>query len=443
MKTHVFAAFCLCLLTASLARAEAPFEKNVWELDGPEVLPWKTIKPDPAYHGQWLVAADLDGDGKAELLTARQTKQNVTTLLATRLDGSTMWHWGTANSGSPVLGYDVPVQIYDLDGDGKPEVYLSNKGSLIVLDGVTGKELRRFPLPEELKVADCITFANLRGGPRARDIIIKSRYTQLWAYTDDWKPLWHWKPATFKTCHHPFLFDMDGDGRDEVMAGFTLLTPEGKEMWTLAPKSIDLITGHEDCCEIFTPGTKPEDYRLVQSCCGAKGLVMTDGRGKIYWEIPGRHYESIDIGHVRSDIPGPQIVVDIAHEPYRKGTIEIIDSKGERLGIYYCGDSRMHRLIDWDGDGVDEIVAGQERKLLDGAGKCVAKLGPADAFNDALKLDTSGPDGEPFVLVGDLDGDQRPEIISYSKTQILIYRSEKAAPIPGMKLGTGTNTTLY
>lgn len=430
--------FILFTLTAS---PEA-FHLNAWELDGPVLMPWRTIEPDAAYHGQWLVAGDLDGDGTAEIVTARQDQQRVTTVLATKLDGSVLWHWGEANTGRPQLGYDVPVQIYDLTGDEHPQVYLSVRDFLLALDGRTGKEIRRLKLPEGLDVADCITFANLRGGPRARDIIIKDRYKQLWAYTDDWKPLWTWKPDKYKTCHHPTLLDLHGDGRDEVMSGYTLLSPEGRELWTLASKTTNLARGHLDCCELFAAAKAPQEHRLVVSWCGANGIAMLDGNGNTKWEDTGVHFESIDVGHVRPDISGLQIVTDIAHQQYRQGPIWIIGRDGKRLGTYICGDSRHHRLIDWDGDGVQEILVGQEQRLLDGMGRCRWRLGPVDAF----KRDNPVPpdeDHEPFALIGDLDGDERPEIILYSMRKILIYRSERAAKMPSLKLGTGVNVTLY
>ena len=31
----------------------------------------------------------------------------------------------------------------------------------------------------------------------------------------------------------------------------------------------------------------------------------------------------------------------------------LVSSDGKQLGSYFCGDSRHHRLIDWDGDGFD------------------------------------------------------------------------------------------
>jgi hypothetical protein len=435
-------AMSLVLVLLSVTVHAEPFERKAWELDAPVLAPWRIIEPDQAYHGQWLVAGDLNGDGLAEIVTARQDNQRVTTVLATRLDGKTLWRWGKPNTGVPQLNSDVPVQIYDLDGDGRPEVYLSIEGGLLVLDGRTGKESRRLKLPDGLKVADCITFANLRGGPRARDIIIKDRYTQLWAYTDDWKLLWHWRPARYKTCHHPTLIDIDGDGRDEVMAGYTMLDDNGRELWTIEVDKIDQSRGHLDCCEVLAAGKRPEDFRLVVSFCGANAMAIVDGEGALKRVLMGEHYESIDVGKVRADLPGKQIVVDVAHQTFRKGALSLFDSEGSILGSYLCGDSRHHRLIDWDGDGTEEILAAQEQRLLDGNGQCVFRLGPTDAFKRATPVPPD-QDHEPFGLIGDLDGDERPEIILYSMKRILIYRSENAARVPSLKLGTGVNVTLY
>ena len=93
-----------------------------------------------------------------------------------------------ATVGRTKLHHDVACQIYDWDGDGRNEVVLATAGFLIELDGSTGVERRRFPLPKD--ATDCLVFANLSGGPRATDVLVKTRYTQIWAFNREGRQLW-------------------------------------------------------------------------------------------------------------------------------------------------------------------------------------------------------------------------------------------------------------
>jgi len=409
---------------------------------GPVVLPWRSLTPEAAYHGQWLVAGDLDGDGAAEIVTARNKRQCVTAAVACRLDGTVLWRWGRASAGGQGLGYDVPLQIYDLDGDGKAEVYLSIEGFLLVLDGASGAERRRLPLPKGLTVADCITFVDLRGRGRATDIIVKDRYRCLWAYTGDWKPLWRWRSKTYRTCHHPTPVDIDGDGKDEIIAGYTMLNDDGKEMWALEPGKVKLASGHIDCSEVVKLASRPADTRLLFTYCGANCIAMADGAGRALWQVRGHHFESADFGPVRKDTPGDEIVVDIDHLPFGSSRVWLLDAAGRLLVDFRCDYGRHHRLIDWDGDGLLEILVGNTKKLLDGRGRCVAQFGPEGAFAAAAGP-RGGNDPGPFAAVGDLDGDGRPEVILHSTGTVMIYRSAKAAKDPRRPVGTGVNFTLY
>jgi len=408
----------------------------------PMLKPWRSLQPDSAYHGVWLVAGDLDGDGQAEILTARNSRQEVTTLIASRLDGSELWHWGEPNTGKPRIGYDVPAQIYDLDADGQNEVYFCVKNYLLVLDGPTGKEIRRLPLPAELKVADCITFANVRGKKHPSDIIIKDRYHHIWVYSDTWQLLWDWHTDPGKTCHHPTLIDIDGDGRDEVLGGYTLLDDDGSELWTISSETIDLNRGHLDCCEILHSGKTFDDFRFIVTCCAAKAILKVDGYGKILWERSGHHLESVDAGKICADVPGKQIFVDIDHLPFGEAKVWLLDEQGELLGEYKCDYARHHRLIDWNGDGLDEILIGNSMSLFDGRGKTQFRFGPANAFAGE-RGGQKGGDAGPMAVTGDLDGDQRPEIILHSGTTVNIYKSDKAAKLSNTRVGTDINFTFY
>ncbi len=429
-------------VSAEAGRAAAPVRCDTRSAKGPIVLPWKSFSPDPAYHGQWLVAGDLDGDGVAEIVTARNQGQCVTAAVASRLDGTVLWRWGKANAGSQGLSYDVPLQVYDLDGDGKAEVYLSIKGFLLVLDGKSGKELRRLPLPKGLAVADCITFVNLRGGKRPRDIIVKDRYRRLWAYSENWKPLWQWRSPKYRTSHHPTPVDIDADGKDEIIAGYALLDDDGKELWTLSSPKVKLAAGHVDCSEVMKAARKPENSRVLFTYCGANGIAMATGAGKVLWELAGHHFESADFGPIRRDRAGDEIVVDIDHLPFGKSHVWLLDSRGNLLVDFQCDYGRHHRLIDWNGDGLMEILLGNSRKLFSGVGKCVAHFGPAGAFAK-VSATARGNDPGPLAAVGDLDGDRRPEVILHSTKTIHIYKSDKATKTPAGPVGTGVNFTLY
>ena len=200
------------------------------EPNAPVVQPWRRITLDPEYSGAWVVAGDLDGDGAVEIVSARNVDRNdvhyTSAAVAQRLDGRVLWRWGNPKIGRKPLHHDVACQIYDWDGDGRNEVVLCTEGFLVELDGATGREKRRLPLPKD--ATDCLVFANLSGNKRPTDVLVKTRYTQLWAFNRDGKQLWTVEnPGGYRTAHQPVSVDLDGDGRDEVMAGYAMLNANG------------------------------------------------------------------------------------------------------------------------------------------------------------------------------------------------------------------------
>lgn len=415
--------------------------------DGPFVQPWKTVALDPAWAGQYMVAGDLDGDGQVELVAARNDNQAVTTLIAYRLDGSVLWRWGTAETGSVVLNYDLPLQIYDLDGDGRPEVWFGVEGAIMVADGATGHELRRLPLPTGLRAADCITFAALTRPGRPTDIVIKDRYSTAWAYDAQWNPLWTVKnPGGYRTCHHPERFDVDGDGIDELMIGFALVDAHGRERWTFRSEATDLARGHLDCARLVRPGLRPEEQRLVLTCCGAENVALVDGAGRRRWEHAGLHFESADVGELRPDVPGLEIVVDVDHRPFGDSPVWVLSESGERLGTIVTGYSRFHDLVDWDGDGADEIVLAHARRLVDGWGRVVATfaLTPGQETLLRIRYGNRNANESPFVRVGDFTGDGRADVVLHSEKLACIYRNPGRGPLKRRAPpGTPVNFTLY
>lgn len=408
----------------------------------PIIHPYKVINMNPDFSGQWLVTGDIDDDGETEFVSARNDNQIVTALGAYKLDGTLMWTYGKAGAGGSILTYDVPMQICDFDGDGDTEVILSEEGYLVILDGESGKLLARYPLPKELNVADCITFVNLSNADQGSDIIIKTRYTKLWAYTFDWKEIWSWTPTDGNnTCHHPTPVDIDGDGNDEVLAGYTMLDHDGSDIWTFKSGKVQLSNGHLDCCRVAQTGKLPEEFRFVITCCGANLIAMLDGAGNGIWEIDGYHFESADVAPISPIHQNKQIFVDIDHSPFGKYQSWLIDFDGKLIGKFLMDYSRHHRLADWNGDGFCDIILANALTVCDGLGERLCSF-DLNGKAEEVRADKKAGDPGPLVSVADVMGNGAGDVILHTDDKIFIYKNP-SKPKYKASFADEFNFTLY
>ena len=401
----------------------------------PLIQPWKRITLDPDYAGAWVVAGDVDGDGQVEIVSAKNVDatdiHHTSSVVVHRLDGSVLWRWGDPAAGRNTLHHDVACQIHDWDGDGRNEVVVATDEALIELDGATGAEKHRFPIPPDS--ADCIVFANLTGGDRAKEILVKTRYGQIWAYSREGELLWTIEePAGYGTAHQPRPMDIDGDGRDEIMAGYALLNPDGTVRWELPVNNLSDEPGHLDCVRVFEMGRTPAESRLAMTLCTGYSVAMVDGAGGPLWSVTGHHFESIDVGKVCADVPGKQVVVDIDHREVGVSPHWVLDDQGNLLGQIITDGSRHHTLIDWFGEGLDAIVLATAAAMFDGHGRKVARFDvpPAEIGRCAK---------------GDLTGDGREDLMFWADpaSEVFIFANEAGQALPSPPLGTGLNFTLY
>ncbi|MCE5251346.1 hypothetical protein LLG96_14115 [bacterium] len=442
MKYCVLSAlFTLCIVNWKNPAADEPLPLRFDTSDhgepgdrAPVVKPWKSIALDPEYGGWWVVTGDVDGDGVVDVVSSENVNNvdvhYTSTAVAQRLDGSVIWRWGNPEIGRKEWHHDVACQIYDWDGDGRNEVVLLTKGFLVELDGATGTERRRIPIAED--ATDCLVFCNVSGNSRAADVLVKNRYEQIWVYDYGGTLLWTvTMPGGYRTAHQPRPYDIDGDGRDEIMAGYSMLNPDGTVRWTVSSSQVDLTKGHLDCCRLMRKGVKGADeWRFVVTYCGALAIACIDGNGATVWERTGYHFESLNVGRIFPDIAGPQILFDIDHVPEGESPVWVFDENGRKLGQIVSDYCRHHALLDWTGDGYDEIIIAHARGIFDRTGARIA----------TLACDDSGV----TVQTGDMTGDGVIDIAITTPAMVHIFRNANGRkaekPVP---LGCGVNYTLY
>jgi hypothetical protein len=247
--------------------------------------------------------------------------------------------------------------------------------------------------------------------------------------------LWHvTDPGGYRTAHQPRPIDLDGDGRDEIAAGYAMLNGDGSVRWTFQSTKVDQNRGHLDCIRLLRRGKTPEEVRLVLTLCGANGIAMIDGNGKVIWEQVGSHFESIDIGQVVPERPGPQILVDIDRQAFGKAPLWLLDADGAFLGRINTEYARHHDLLDWTGDGLDEIFNAHSGAIYDNQGRRTATLTAPPAADK----------GERSLLVGDFTGDGVPDVALATTTTLYVFKDEKGVKTgQRISLGTEFNFTLY
>lgn len=399
----------------------------------PIIQPWKQITLDPEYSGEWIVSGDVNGDGAVDIVSARNVDQNdvhyTSAVVAQDLNGRVLWRWGNPEIGRRGLHHDVACQIHDWDGDGKNEVILLADGELVELEGATGMVRRTIPIPHA--ASDCVVFADLTGKGLKTEVLVKTRYTRIWAYNAKGELLWTIEnPGGYRTAHQPVPIDIDGDGRDEIMAGYALLNPDGSIRWTYQSETVDLSRGHLDCCRVLQSGKTPDAFRLVLTCCGADNIAVVDGNGKTIWEVSGHHFESVQVGKIVLELPGNQILVDIDHRPKGESPIWVLDADGHQLGQLMSDYCRHHHLLDWTGDGLMEITIAYACGLFDRRGQRIATFameGPAN-----------------MVQVGDMTGDGIHDLLLADSSIVSIFKNEKGKKLKGnIPLGCGVNFTYY
>lgn len=352
-------------------------------------------------------------------------------LTAETWDGEELWHL-------PEVPVVIKVasdadregrRIYTLVGERKGIEMRSVRGipthsrvadEMVAVDGSTGRLEGRVTLPEEpqldlVRRYDVSYETGRLVSDTAVDICVRQWRRDcgdggrdIWAYDADLNMLWHQivdPPYGHHNAVH--LLDLDGDGREEVLAGGTLISPDGEVMarHDMAEEMARINgAGHYDAVVAGNFGD-PESDPIAFIMGGSAGVYVVDplsGKtlavhrtGHAQWGLPCK---------VRDDLPGRQLLTGTRWANF--GIITLLSGRGERMWTlqpdYILQGTRP---VQWFEEGPQHIwlnTSAEAQGLYDGYGNFVRPLDPVrqlwkdhtpmDINSRVLRRSPKGPD---------------------------------------------------
>jgi rhamnogalacturonan endolyase len=391
------------------------------------------------YRAQKVGLADFDGDGQLDYLVKQpdfntdpyqqpgywKKSEDTYKLEAYRHDGTFLWRYDMGWAIEEGIWYS-PIVVYDLDGDGRAEVFCkagegdpreptghvkSGPEFLVVLDGLTGRVTRKFPWPSREGFDDYNYYSrNLLGiayldGQRPHLIVERGTYKiiKVETYAPSFTKLWSWQASgpyenyRGQGMHGLHAADVDDDGRDELVLGSALLDDDGRPLWNRG-------VGHPDACYVADidparPGL--EIFYGIEPRQRSNAVCLVEARtGKLIWGNPEPtvhvHSQGM-VGDIDPNHPGLECYAGEA----KGGTnYWLYSAQGQRLSDQSLGELSPKAVYWLDGPTKVLVVGG---KMLRYPSQTLRTL-----------------EGR-IVAIADCLGDWREELITALDGEIRIY----------------------
>ncbi len=324
-------------------------------MDSQEALLIGHIDTSLAGTGCQMRLGDLDGDGRLNIVLVQPDNDkderffphSVVSATAYTIDGEMLWQIGKPSYNTVPCCSDIPAQIFDIDRDGFNEFICVFEGEFCIFDGKTGELKRKYDLPDK-DAHDCIAFADLEGVGYPQNVILKNRYHQLWAMDKNFNVMWTYKG---NVGHYPVCYDINSDGKDEIIAGSVVLDFEGQLLWEIEGNDfpISLCVGDLDMSKepsIVVSGDKTRAYNFT---------------GEQKWELSDNIITSnLASGNVRKDCFGAEISGFFYDSMEDTDGVFVLDYHGNTLfkekRIERTGNSDVSVIYNFDGKFEDKIL---------------------------------------------------------------------------------------
>jgi len=397
-------------IRAVTADGEGPASPWIAAVDAPAGGSYLSIRLRGEDGIQMVALGDLTGDGRLEYVVKRpdvsidpwqregvwRPSPGTYRLEAYRHDGTFLWSYDMGWAIEQGIWY-APYVVYDLDGDGKAEVYAkagqgdprnedgrveSGPEWCVRIDGLTGQVTGKVPWPDRTGYRDYNWASrNMLGiayldGRHPSLIIQRGNYRQIkvHAYDGRLEQLWSWNSRQEKGArycgtgaHGMRAADVTGDGRDEILLGASAIKYDGHGLWTNP-----LHNPHQTHPDIFHVGdldpSRPglEIFLGLETPQPRDGVCMLDARtGEILWSYedgPTRHVHAMGMaGDILAEYPGQE-----CYAGEQDGSqYWLYTACGKRIGNESLGSLAPVPLW-WNADPQKEIIVGNKLKKYGG-----------------------------------------------------------------------------
>ncbi len=369
---------------------------------------------------------DFNQDGRIEAAVIKQhcIGPNLTRIAYVGLldeRGNVLWSNGRPEENLYPVHSDVAFNFGDVDGDGRKEILLTQDRMLKIIDARTGALKNEIPTPgiegEEHIIGDSILLADLEGCGARQNILLKDRYANIWAYDNRLNLLWH---RTLNTGHYPRAADVNGDGREEVMAGYSMLAADGATMWTVPntdPLKNNRLSEHADSIWIGRFRAEPDAPVQVAMAASDMGFMILDANsGALVCREKCGHAQSLAVAKFRPGLPGCQFAVcNLWGNP---GIFTLFDCHGRRLLTGEYPPFEPIIPVNWKGNGEVFFTGANTGRMFDADLETICAWRPGGPGKISVR-----PVADDFTGLG-VD-----QLAFFDGRHIRIYRPSEYGPV--------------
>ena len=425
------------LAQAAYVSRQNAYDREVAEASEkyPKPVLWKRIDIGE-YWPCDVTIRDFRGTGKEEFVLQQEMASGLRVVC---LDVQGEKQWEKVYPAASGLQRRV---VHDLDGDGI-EDFIGIEGDLLrMVSGKTGEGTAETKLPETglyrgfrgesmgpyLHKIGPLWPCRIRKTEKAQDLILRDGDKEgtgfsIWAYDEALNLRWRQDAHESWYGMYIWFYDVDGDGRDEILPGYQLYDGDGNLLWLM--EGAEYIEdsgggGHVDHAAFGELDGDESNGPEIGIAGSDQGFFLVDARtGAVLRQHRFGHVQGIHAGNFRPDLPGLEMWMGNRWDNY--GILNLVNGQGDPLTRFEPDTiSQGGPAVNWSGDGEELMFLYSSKEAF--------------GFYDAKGRKVVYPacEGLPFDwaygLLEDVVGDARDEVIYAHEGAIYIVTQDRPYP---------------